>query len=136
VNVIVATYLGSLRVVESKSLPFAAFLIKVSCPPHDYEPVRIALNLSILTNRRRSANISFIKKQLFNVIDCPTLLSQVSFKVPPRPIRYTPSFLIPFSSSNYLANSPINQLMRIANEDPTFNSILKKRFNWVFANII
>jgi len=107
--------------VLGKFLSFAAFSLNIPCPPHDYEPVRIAFSLSSLTDRRRNANIIFLKKLVSNVIDCPTLLSQVSFKVPSRPTSYTPSFLIPFYSSNYLNNSPINRLMHIANEDPTFN---------------
>jgi len=65
--------------------------------------------------------MSFKKKLLSNLIDCFSLLSQVSFKVPPRPTRYNPSFLIQFSSTHYLVNSPINRLMQITNEDPTFN---------------
>lgn len=113
-------YLSSLRLVQSNFLFFAAFLLKVLYP-YNYKPARIASNLFSLTDSRRSVNISFIQKLLSNVIDYPTLLSRVSFKVPPRPNRYTPSFLIPFSSSNYLANSPIKCLIRIANEDSTFN---------------
>jgi len=74
---------------------------------HDYEPVRITLNLSSLTDCKLSANISFMKNVLSNVIGCSTILSQVSFKVPQRPTIYTLSFLIQFSSSNYLASCPL-----------------------------
>ncbi|KAE9539518.1 hypothetical protein AGLY_004770 [Aphis glycines] len=62
--------------VQGKFLSFVAFSLKIPCPPHDYEPVHIALSLSSLTDRRRNANITFLKKLLSDVIDCPTLLSQ------------------------------------------------------------
>jgi len=38
--------------VERKFLSYAAFSLKIHCPPHDYEPVRIALSLSSLADRR------------------------------------------------------------------------------------
>lgn len=107
--------------VQRKFLSFAAYSLKIHCPPHDYKPVLTALSLSNLADRRLSANINFLKKLLSHAIDSPTLLSQICFKVPSRPTRSSPPFLIPFSSSTYLGNSPINRLMRIANEDPTFN---------------
>lgn len=69
-----------LEKVQRKFLSFAAFILRVQCPPHDYKPVCIALNLFSSTYRRRSANLS-LKKLLSNVVDC---LSQISFKVSPR----------------------------------------------------
>ncbi|KAE9524268.1 hypothetical protein AGLY_015307 [Aphis glycines] len=62
--------------IQQKFVSFAAFLLKISCPSHDYELVRIALNLSSLTDRKRCANLSFFKKLLYNLTDCHTLLSQ------------------------------------------------------------
>jgi len=44
--------------VQRKFLSSAVFFLKVPCPPHDFEPVRIALNLfNLIPDRRRSANI-------------------------------------------------------------------------------
>jgi len=69
------------------------------------------------------ANITLKKSfYLMLLIALPyTLTIKLCFKVPSRTTRSSLPFLIPFSSSNYLGNSPIKRLMRIANDDPTFN---------------
>jgi len=107
--------------VQRKFLRQAAYKLKIVCPPHDYTPIQHLFSLESLTDRRHSANLTFLSNLLSSKIDSPELLSHVSFNVPSRHTRASVPFHIPFSSSNYYLNSPIIRLMRIANTDPSFS---------------
>ncbi|KAF0752923.1 putative RNA-directed DNA polymerase, partial [Aphis craccivora] len=107
--------------VQRKFLRQAAYKLKIVCPPHDYTPIQRLYSLESLTDRRHSANLTFLFNLLSSKIDSPELLSRVSFNVPSRLTRSSVPFHIPFSSSNYFLNSPIIRLMRIANTDPSFS---------------
>ncbi|KAF0752147.1 putative RNA-directed DNA polymerase, partial [Aphis craccivora] len=78
-------------------------------------------SIQSLTDRRHSANLTFLFNLLSSKIDSPESLSRVSFNVPSRLTRSSVPFHIPFSSSNYFLNSPIIRFMRIANTDPSFS---------------
>ncbi|KAL4098641.1 hypothetical protein QTP88_023204 [Uroleucon formosanum] len=99
---------------------FTSYLLGNDCPPHDYTPVATNLGLVILAERRRYFGNKFLKDLLTGVIDSPSLLVLVTFKVPQRSTRYTPMFHIPFSATDYMKNEPIRRLMSHANTDPTF----------------
>jgi len=109
--------------VQRKFLNYASYSLKIPCPPHDYSPVLSKLNLSTLASRRYSQNISFLTKLISSDIDAPTLLSLINFRVPARFTRNSIPFHVPFCSTNYMYNEPINRMIRIANEDPHFISI-------------
>ncbi|KAF0762473.1 putative RNA-directed DNA polymerase, partial [Aphis craccivora] len=53
-------------------------------------------------------------------IDSTSLLAKINFKVPTRCTRNSHTFCITLSSTNYLMNEPINRIMKLANEDPSF----------------
>jgi len=107
--------------VQRKFLRYAAFKLNIPCPPHDYSPIQQLFSLDSLTDRRHSANLSFLSNLLSSRIDNPDSLSRISFNVPCRRTRSSFPFHIPFSSSTYYRNSPIIRLMRIANTDPYFS---------------
>lgn len=54
----------------------------------------------------------------FYQIQCPLLILQINFKLTPRnTIYFTRPFIIPFSISIYILNSPFYHIMRSAKED-------------------
>jgi Reverse transcriptase (RNA-dependent DNA polymerase) len=106
--------------VQRKFLGLIKYILKIDCPPHDYTPVLQILNLSSLSDRRLSHNISFLNKLLSGSVDSPSLLQLINFKVPIRNTRNNSSFVIPHCSTNYLLNEPVTRIMRLANETPSF----------------
>jgi hypothetical protein len=66
----------------------------------------------------------FLKNLLTGVIDSPSLLALVAFKVPLRSNRSNAMFHISFSSTNYMQNEPLRRFMSQANTDPTFNFLV------------
>ncbi|XP_025202952.1 uncharacterized protein LOC112600033 [Melanaphis sacchari] len=107
--------------VQRKFLRQAAYKLKIVCPPHDYTPIQRLFSLDSFSDRRHSANLTFLFDLLSSKIDSPESLSRVSFNVPSRLTQSSVPFHIPFSSSNYYLNSPIIRLMCIANTDPSFS---------------
>ena len=93
----------------------------IDCPPHYYTPVATNLGLVTLAERRCYFGNKFLKDLLTGVIDSPSLLALVAFKVP---LRSNAMFYIPFSSTNYMQNEPLKRLMSQANTDPNFNFLV------------
>ena len=85
------------------------FLINLNYPPWLY--------------RRYNHNISFLTNLISGTIDSPSLLSLVNFKAPSRFTRQNTLFHVPFCSTNYISNEPINRIMQLANKDPSFLNI-------------
>jgi len=78
------------------------------------------LHLTLLADRRATANLSFLRKLLDGLIDAPTLLSSINFQVPQRSLRSYTTFSIPNCSTNYCRNNHMYHMMRIANGQPSF----------------
>ncbi|XP_008190178.1 uncharacterized protein LOC103312002 [Acyrthosiphon pisum] len=97
-------------------LSYAAFVLKINHPPHDYFLVVQELSLISLADRRVNANIEFLNKLVDGRIDAPSLLSIVNFKVPSRTTRYHAPFVVPAHTTNYGRNNPLDRMMRLANE--------------------
>lgn len=74
---------------------------------------------ALFFDQKCTANLPFLSKLLSNSIDCPTLLTQIYFEVPPCDTRCSTPFFVPFFSTNYLLNFPLYYRMNLANEDPT-----------------
>lgn len=104
--------------VQRRFLNSAAFILNINHPPHDYQPVMHKLGLVSLADRRVEANLLFLHKLIVGRIDAPSLLSQVSFKVPSRPTRSSATFAITTHNTNYGRNQPIVRMMRLGNEHP------------------
>ena len=99
-------------------LVVSSYLLNVLRPPHDYTSTQHLFSLKSLTDRRHSANLSFLSNHLPSKIDCPELLSRIFFNILYHCTRSSVPFHILFSSSNYYLNSII-RLMRIANNNQT-----------------
>ncbi|KAF0754357.1 Uncharacterized protein FWK35_00019309 [Aphis craccivora] len=56
--------------------------LNVNCAPHDYTPLISLLNLSSQADRRRFNNLSFLNKLLTGLVDSPSLLSLINYRVP------------------------------------------------------
>ncbi|XP_060874011.1 uncharacterized protein LOC132947798 [Metopolophium dirhodum] len=109
--------------VQRRFLSSAAYMLKIVHPPHDYTPVLHALGLTSLADGRVKANLAFLKKLIDGSLNAPSLLVQVNFKVPHRATRSRVPFAVPLHCTNYGKNKPIDRMMRLANEDPSFLSL-------------
>jgi len=107
--------------VQRRFLRFTSFLLGIKCPPHDYSPVAIQLNLASLAERSRIMGSKFLNGLLDGSVDSPTLLYLINFKVTQRSTRSFTTFHVPFCSTNYLLNEPMRRMMHNANLDPTFS---------------
>jgi hypothetical protein len=116
-----ASNMNQLERVQRKFFSFAAYLLNIEHRPHDYDAVIHRLGLQSLANRRITINNVFLIKLINGSIDCPELLSKVNFKIPCVQARSSYSFSIPLCTTNYSRNKPLNRMMRIANEDPSFS---------------
>jgi len=76
--------LVSRKRVQRKFLHHDAYKLNVPCPPHDHTPIQRLFSLESLADRRHSTNLSFLSNPLSSRIDCPELLSRISFNVPSR----------------------------------------------------
>ncbi|CAI6343768.1 unnamed protein product [Macrosiphum euphorbiae] len=114
--------MNQLERVQRKFLSFAAYLLNIEHRPHGYDPVIDRLGLQSLADRRTTINKVFLVKLINgSSIDCPELLSKVNFKIPCVQVRSSYPFSIPLCTTNYSRNKPLNRMMRIANEDPSFS---------------
>jgi hypothetical protein len=116
-----ANGMNQLERVQRKFLSFAAMVLHIDHLSHEYDPVLKRLGLTILADRRVSANKVFLRNLINGSIDCPVLLSQLNFKIPTFHSRATYPFFIPLCTTNYSRNRPMFRMMRIANEDPLFH---------------
>lgn len=61
-------------------------------------------------------DVCFIFKLLNGQVYCPVLLSHLSFLVPNRSTRQLNTFYVPFQSTNYGQNFPMNRGMELVNK--------------------
>jgi len=47
--------------IQRKFLNYAAFILNINHPPHDYNPILNKLGLSSLVDRRKVANLKFLR---------------------------------------------------------------------------
>ncbi|KAL4090397.1 hypothetical protein QTP88_025246 [Uroleucon formosanum] len=106
--------------VQRKFLNYATFILSIDHPPHDYNPILNKLGLSSLVDRRKVANLNFLRLLIDECIDSPVLLSMINFKVPCFSVRHIYPFFIPKCNINYSENQPILKMMRMANGDTSF----------------
>ncbi|CAI6364907.1 unnamed protein product [Macrosiphum euphorbiae] len=71
-------------------------------------------------DRKVQTNISFLTKQIDGRIDSPILLNKLNFRIPVFNCLDDFPFHIPFGFVNYLRNSNMSLMMRLANKDPSF----------------
>lgn len=101
--------------VQNRFLSYAAFLLKIDHPTHDYSSVRSSLNIPTLASRRVDADFSFISSLLNGPTDAPDLLSSIYFRVPIHSSRNHSLFLVPSHRTNYSHNHPLHRMLRLLN---------------------
>lgn len=101
--------------VQNRFLSYAAYIINISHPLHDYNLIRTSLNIPTLSSRRLDADIHFISSLLNGSIDAPDLLSSISFRVPVYPTRNHSLYYVPSHRTNYNHNHPIHRMLRLLN---------------------
>lgn len=86
----------------------------------DYISACKKYHLLPLSTRRDISDLMFLLKIFSNKVDCPELISKFQLYVPNRSRRYTPTFVLSNTSSNYRQNSYIwrasNLFNKMANE--------------------
>jgi hypothetical protein len=98
--------------VQNRFLSYAAFLLKIDHPQHDYSLIRSTLRLPSLASRRIEADHSFITSLLNGSVDSPDLLSSISFRVPTHNARIHCLFQLPHHHTSYGQNHPIHRMLR------------------------
>lgn len=102
--------------VQNRFLSYAAFILKIDHPQHNYTSILSALRLPSLASRRIDADISFIESILNGSISSPDLLSQISFRVPSHNTRNHSLFQIPHHRTSYGQNHSLHRMLRRLND--------------------
>ena len=81
--------------VQNRFLSYAAYLLKIEHPRHDYLPIRSNLSIPLLSTRRSDADHKFISSVLSGSLDVPEILSEVKLRVPSHSTRIHTLFFVP-----------------------------------------
>jgi len=68
--------------VQREFLKYVDFILSIDHPPHNYYLILNKLGLSSLVDRRKIANLNFLRLLIDGCIGSPVLLSMFNFKVP------------------------------------------------------
>lgn len=111
------TYSLSIERVQKRFVRFALRQLPWNDPDNlPAYPDRCKLiDLETLSSRRIKAQRLFIFDLLTGNIDCPELLEQFSWNVPPRRFRSSPLLAIPFHRTNFGYNSCFDICLRYFN---------------------
>uniref|UniRef100_A0A2S2QBB0 RNA-directed DNA polymerase n=1 Tax=Sipha flava TaxID=143950 RepID=A0A2S2QBB0_9HEMI len=87
----------SIEAIQNRFLRIISNKCNIQRSPHtSYEPLLSYLNIDILQVRRVKHYICLIYKLLNGFVNCPDLLSNISFSVPGHSTRQTDTFYVPF----------------------------------------
>jgi len=129
----------SLEAIQNRFLRILSNKCNIQRLPHtSYEPLLSYLNMNTLQVRRVKHDICFIYKLLNGYVNCPDLLSDVSFLVPGHTTRQTYTFYVPFQRTLYGKNAPLIRSMQYVNDfnfDMFFCTSIVL-FNLYFSNLI
>jgi hypothetical protein len=122
-----------IKIIQNRFLRFLFFNCNIYRAPHSsYVHLLNCLKLDFLELRRNKLDLIFLYNLINNLIDSSELLSMINFKV----INYSlknNDLHYPFSTStNLMSNSPINQILKLANKyniGPIVNSLYKFKIN-------
>jgi hypothetical protein len=101
--------------VQNRFLSFAAYILKINVPNHDYEQLRNLFNIPSLSSRRTKIDSNFLFALLKGTLDAPELLARIPFKVPTFASRNQVQFYIPHHFTAYSFNHPLHRMLRNAN---------------------
>lgn len=110
-------YIKRLESVQHKFLKHLAFRNYFQIDNHDYAEAQQRFNLISLEDRRKLNDLCLLYKISNGVLSVPSLLQQVTFRVPEKKLRSKELFAIPFRRLNVTQNSPLCRFMS------TFNSL-------------
>jgi hypothetical protein len=103
--------------VQNRFLSYVAFILGIEHPKHDYSFISSSLGIPSLGTRRTDADHHFITSLLDGSLDCPDLLSSISFRVPSRLSRHHSLFQIPLHRTSYGYNHPLHRMLRLLNSN-------------------
>lgn len=109
-------YNDKIEKIQRKFLRFVAFKLGMPTDRLDYAALELNLGIQTLSRRRRNADVIFCHKVMHGLVDCPNILSQLNFYVPPRLLRENRSFELQQHRTLYGQNSVVNRIMKHAND--------------------
>ncbi|KXJ79524.1 hypothetical protein RP20_CCG000558 [Aedes albopictus] len=112
------THILSIERVQKKFVRFALRRLPWNDPinlPAYSERCKL-IGLEPLSTRRTKLQRLFIFDVIQGTIDCPALLQQISFNVPPRSLRFSSLLSVPYHRSNYGYNNPLDSCIRAFND--------------------
>jgi len=116
-NPVYDRYVVQLENIQRKFLKFLAFKCDGTYPPRGSEQPLLLQRFQVpsLLNRRNYLSVQFISKICRAYIDCPDLLMQIQFYVPPRTTRTPSTFFLATPNTNFLLKAPLYRGMSIFN---------------------
>lgn len=99
------TYINRIETLQKKFIRFLCYRLKERYNSNIYYELCRKHHLLPLVKRREISDITFLLKLASGSIDCPSLLSRISLKVPTRNLRQNELLHLPTASSNYKQNS-------------------------------
>jgi len=91
--------------VQNRFLNNAGYCLKISHPPHDYQPINYILCLESLSVRRQTHSYHFISGLLNGKINAPRFLEKLNIHVPSN-TRYQGTFYLQTGRSTMLPMYP------------------------------
>lgn len=112
------THSQNIERIQRRFLKYLSFRMTGNYPIRGANLEHLMTELSVvpLASRREQHSVTFLYKLINNKIDCPHLLSQISFNVPRIASRSTDTFFIPTARTNALVRAPITRMCRNAND--------------------
>lgn len=99
------TYIDRIERIQKKFLKYLSIKLKAPYHSNNYLSICKKHHLIPLHKRREIADLTYFLKITTGNIDCPELLSKLSFNTPTRSKRFYPPISIQCTSSNYRQNS-------------------------------
>jgi hypothetical protein len=117
-----STYISRIEGIQRRFMKFLCYRTKERYDSSRHDELCKKHHILPLHIRRDIADLVFLSKIATGVIDCPELLSKITLRTTPKPLRFNPLLCIPPASSNFRQNS---FLWRASNK---FN-VLSKQVN-------
>lgn len=105
-----AVHIKRLENIQKKLVNSILFKLGINKNDYSYKERLNILGMDSLENRRRTLSLKFGFRLLHNHIDCPTLVSNMSFKVPSFNARGHNTFNTPYHRTNYGKHNPFDRL--------------------------
>lgn len=116
-NPIYECHVSTIESVQRKFLKYVTFRLDGSYPPRGIEHCQYLQRFHIesLSVRRKMLGVKFLYSLLHNVIDCPSLLARIQFRVPRLAGRCDSTFHLGRARSNILMQCPLYFMCSVFN---------------------